>query len=54
MTPGGLCGGGAGGAGSYILSFERAPGWCADAGIDVTIECLGCANPNDPACVPAR
>jgi hypothetical protein len=55
MTPGGLCGGGAGGAaGSYILSIQRAPGWCAEAGMDVTIECLGCANPNDPACVPAR
>jgi len=51
MLPGGTCGGG---AGSYVISIEREAGWCAEAGQDVTIECLGCAGANDPACVPAR
>lgn len=52
ITPGGgpWCGDGQG----YALSIERATDWCQEAGTNVTIECLSCADANDPACVPAR
>ena len=33
---------------------QRATDWCAEAGTNITIECLACANANDPACAPAR
>jgi hypothetical protein len=48
LTPGGpSCEG-------YILEIVRAADWCDEAGGNVTIECLGCADANDPACAVAR
>ena len=36
----------------YTFELQRAPDWCVESGWSGTIECLGCANANDPACVP--
>jgi hypothetical protein len=36
----------------YILDIDRGVDWCDEAGQYVTIECLGCADANDPACAP--
>jgi len=38
----------------YIFEVLRAPDWCAESGTNGTIECLGCASANDPACVPQQ
>jgi hypothetical protein len=38
----------------YLLNIERPTDWCSEAGTNITIECLACANANDPACVVAR
>jgi len=38
----------------YTVDIQRAADWCEEAGTYVTIECLSCANANDPACAPAR
>lgn len=42
------------GCDGYILSIARPTDWCAEAGTNVTIECLSCADANDPACAPVR
>jgi hypothetical protein len=38
----------------WIFEVERPTDWCEEAGVDLKIECLGCAEPNDPACAPAQ
>jgi hypothetical protein len=38
----------------YIFQVQRAPDWCIESGAYGTIECLGCADPRDPACQPQR
>jgi len=38
----------------FALDIQRATNWCAEAGTNITIECLSCADANDPACVPVR
>jgi hypothetical protein len=38
----------------YALNLQRPTDWCAEAGTNITIECLSCADPNDPACAVAR
>ena len=38
----------------YIFELQRAPDWCVESGWSGTIECLGCADANDPACAPVR
>jgi hypothetical protein len=38
--------------GGYILDVQRGADWCDEAGQNFTMECLACANANDPACVP--
>ena len=48
LTPGGP------GCDGYGLDIQRATDWCAEAGTNMTIECLACANANDPACAVAR
>jgi len=45
---------GSGGCDGYILSIQRPTDWCAEAGTNVAIECLSCADASDPACAPAR
>jgi hypothetical protein len=47
MTAGGTCQG-------YVFEIDYGADWCIEAGTNATIECLGCAGVNDPACVPAR
>lgn len=37
----------------YPVWIEPAADWCPAAGLNFTIECLGCADPNDPACKPS-
>jgi hypothetical protein len=34
----------------YLVTLEQDTGWCQEAGVNVTIECLACANADDPAC----
>jgi hypothetical protein len=41
----GYCGGD-----GYVVDIERGPDWCLAIPTYVTIECLSCANANDPAC----
>ncbi len=36
----------------YAVVIEHAPDWCDEAGENFAIECLACANRNDPACAP--
>jgi len=43
FTPNGAC--------DYFL-IDRAPDWCDEAPTHVTVECVGCASPSDPACAP--
>jgi hypothetical protein len=43
LTPNGTC---------AIFSIDRGPDWCDEAPTNVTIECVVCAEPNDPACAP--
>lgn len=38
----------------YSLSIPRPTDWCSATGTSVTIECLSCADPNDPACATMR
>ena len=49
ITPvgGGWCDG-------YALNIQRPTDWCSEAGTNITIECLACANANDPACASLR
>jgi hypothetical protein len=42
------------GCDGYGVDVQRATDWCAEAGTNLTIECLACANANDPACAVAR
>ena len=35
---------------AIMLGSSAAPDWCFEAGTTFTIECLGCADANDPAC----
>jgi hypothetical protein len=44
-----------GGAGcdGYSIDIQRSTDWCAERAINVTIECLVCANASDPACAQA-
>jgi hypothetical protein len=42
------------GCDGYGIDIQRATDWCGEAGTNITIECLACANANDPACVVAR
>jgi hypothetical protein len=44
---GGFCDG-------YSPWVENTLDWCVAAGINFSIECISCADPNDPACVPVR
>jgi hypothetical protein len=44
----------AAGCDGYGIDIQRASDWCAEAGTNITIECLACTNANDPACAPAR
>lgn len=37
-----------------FASYMVAPDWCAASPINFTVECLACADANDPACAPAR
>jgi hypothetical protein len=46
LVPGGYCGQG------YTVVIEHTPDWCDETAENVTIECLSCANHNDPACAP--
>jgi len=48
LVPDASCGDG------YVIDVERGPDWCAEAGENVTVECLGCAAANDPACAASR
>jgi len=48
LTPGGP------GCDGYGVDIQRPADWCGEAGTNITIECLICANANDPACVVAR
>ena len=34
----------------YVFEVLSAPDWCSESGMAGTIECLGCADANDPAC----
>jgi hypothetical protein len=34
----------------YTIDIDRGGGWCDEAGTLITVECLGCADANDPAC----
>jgi hypothetical protein len=43
----GTCSGGADG---YVVSIDRGSDWCFETPSNFTIECLSCADPNDPAC----
>jgi hypothetical protein len=43
----GTCSGGASG---YVASIDSRPDWCLETPSTFTIECLSCADPNDPAC----
>jgi hypothetical protein len=36
--------------GSALFTIEREIDWCAQTEINTTVTCLGCAQPNDPAC----
>jgi hypothetical protein len=36
----------------WRFDVQQPPDWCAEAGVNVTIECLGCADAHDPACAP--
>jgi hypothetical protein len=45
---------GAGACGGYQLSVQSGADWCDEAGQQFTIECLSCADPNDPACALPR
>jgi hypothetical protein len=36
----------------YVVDIERGADWCDEAGQFVTVECLACADANDPACAP--
>jgi len=47
MAAGGTCQG-------YVFEIDYGADWCSEAGTNATIECLGCASPNDAACAPAR
>jgi hypothetical protein len=38
----------------YVPNIQRETNWCAEAGTNITVECLTCADANDPACAPAR
>jgi hypothetical protein len=38
----------------YSLAIVRPTDWCAEAGTNVTIECLSCADASEPACAPVR
>jgi hypothetical protein len=42
------------GCDGYGIDIQRATDWCSEAGTNITIECLACANVNDPACAVAR
>ena len=35
---------------SYAFNIEGQPDWCMEAPTSFTLECLSCADPNDPAC----
>jgi hypothetical protein len=37
-----------------VFDIELEPDWCAEAEMSVTIECLSCADPNDPACLATQ
>lgn len=49
LLPNGPCG-----DRTYQMVIERDVRWCDEAGSFVTMECLGCADANDPACATAR
>jgi len=36
----------------YLVTLEQGADWCVEAAENFTIECLGCADANDPACAP--
>jgi hypothetical protein len=38
----------------YVFEIVRADDWCVEAGTNATLECLGCADANDPTCAPIR
>jgi hypothetical protein len=40
------------GCDGYVPEIVRADDWCAESGTNITVECLACANANDPACTP--
>jgi hypothetical protein len=40
------------GCAGYILDVQRGADWCDEAGQNITVECLGCADATDPACAP--
>ena len=46
--------GGQGCSDGWAIEIERAPDWCYEAGTSITLECLVCASPNDPACAQTR
>jgi len=51
LTPGAAINcAGPGTTSGWIFSVERPSDWCYEAGTNLTIECLGCADANDPAC----
>lgn len=37
-------------AGAVTFGVEREPEWCTQIGLDLTVTCLSCAQPDDPAC----
>ena len=51
MVPSG-CPTGDGAHPGTVFSIYEAADWCEEAGLNVTIGCLSCADPNDPACAP--
>ena len=48
--PAGVCRPPEQGATDTSSTSSVATDWCAEAGTNITIECLACANANDPAC----
>jgi len=46
FVAGGLCGNGQG----CVFEVDHPPDWCYEAGESLSIECLACADPADPAC----
>ena len=51
LGPPGSCSGGVAG---QIFDIQFEPDWCSEAVTSFTVECLTCADANDPACATSR